>query len=163
MVNTDITIRSYEAWDFGLFKACYINYMNELALIMQEPISVDPDDYIDWLVHFEEANIYMLYKDSVQCGFLITGFGTNCCDGCDLFIMEFYIVPEFRKQGLGTAAMKNFISEHPGRYCLKVHKNNEIAQSFWSNLQNGIGSTDISDKITDPRPNKQFELKAFKI
>lgn len=64
-------------------------------------------------------------------GFLLVGFGGNTHTETDYYIAEFYIMPEHRRKGVATAAVKELLSLFPGKYCYHVLKKNITAHCFW--------------------------------
>lgn len=118
----------------------YQEYCRELDLYRSIPIVADDstvdiwcDDYINdpnctWRNIFDKES-----GDLV--GFLIIGKnGSEKHPDADYGIAQAYVKPEFRKIGLMTSAVHEYLEKHNGIYSLLVIKNNEYALKFWSKL-----------------------------
>lgn len=68
-------------------------------------------------------------------GFLILGkSGKEKHPDTDRAIAEAYVAPEYRRQGLMTAAVKDYESRHKCTYSLLVLRENMDALSYWEKL-----------------------------
>ena len=47
------------------------------------------------------------------------------------FIVDFYILPEHRGKGVGTAAFEHFLKAYKGDFFLYILEKNEPAREFW--------------------------------
>lgn len=77
--------------------------------------------------------------DGVLVGFLIVGTKNNCHPDADYYIQEAYILPGWRRKGIMSSAVGNFVRRHEGVYCLFVLKKNEVAKSFWRKVFSELG------------------------
>lgn len=77
-------------------------------------------------------------------GFCLVGFGDNTHTETDYYIAEFYILPEYRNNGIATAAVKELLSLFPGKYCYHILKENIIARQFWDHVQKECGCKPLS-------------------
>ena len=136
----------------------YRRYVNELEQYAPLPcrntaeIREDCDYYINtpgaaWI------NIFDPETDKLA-GFLIIGkspeekhFQT------ERSIAQAYILPKYRRRGLMTKAVKDYVSRHRTTYSLLVLKKNTYAAAFWENLFGKMGyrpmeifEMDIMDK-----------------
>ncbi len=51
---------------------------------------------------------------------------------------EFYVLPKFRRQGIGMFGAINLIKQHPGKWHIEYDARNRIGKLFWSKLVKGI-------------------------
>lgn len=79
-------------------------------------------------------------QEDETVGFIIVGSGdmdtapkTNWC------IHEFYILPEYRRKGVGIKALEKFQKMHTGKVCYFVLKQNTPAQAFWKAATERMG------------------------
>lgn len=92
-------------------------------------------------------------------GFLLVGFGDNTHPETDYYIAEFYILPEYRRIGIATAAVKELLSLFPGKYCFRVLKENINARCFWDYIQKECCSNPLS--LEDPCDFPDCDFFAF--
>ena len=107
------------------------------------PLYMDMED----LLHiYEKGNtwIYVIEKGTEIIGFFMIGINDNKHPMSDYYIGEYYIKPEFRRNGYGKTAISCFIKEHPGAYCLFIFKENLFAQNFWKQVFNDLKYVDES-------------------
>lgn len=76
-----------------------------------------------------------IMEDRTIQGFVITEEITYKVFHDILYIEEFYVVPEARKRGVGTEAVKKIVSGWGGDVFLYVLKNNFEANAFWSAVE----------------------------
>ncbi len=84
-------------------------------------------------------------KDGKIVGFLIMSTAPDCHPQTDYFLNQTFVLPEYRKQGLMSTTLKQFISEHPGKkYSIIIHRKNKWARTFWQAFFLTIGYTTMS-------------------
>ena len=71
--------------------------------------------------------------DKELIGFLIFS-RTMTHPKTDCYIAEAYVIPEKRHHHFMTKTAADYLSRHPGRYCLHVLRNNDKAKTFWLNF-----------------------------
>ena len=67
-------------------------------------------------------------------GFWVLGANGNCHPDADYFIAEAYIKPEYRREGIMSDRISDWIKTYGGKFCLFVLSKNEIAKKFWNKL-----------------------------
>ena len=72
-------------------------------------------------------------------GFWILGQNRNCNPDADYFIAETYIRPEYRREGIMSDRISDWIKTHGGKFCLFVLSKNEVAKKFWKNVFDRCG------------------------
>ena len=93
-------------------------------------------------------------------GFLVIGTDPNCHPDADYYIQEAYISPEYRRKGLMSKAVSDFIKEHEGTYCLFIIDNNEIALKFWSAVFKKTKYKSVN--LSEIRVNGPYSLYGYK-
>ena len=119
--------------------ALYRQYCKELDQFRSAPLTESDVTLYTWCESYLNdenctwRNIFT--KRNELAGFLIIGKG-----GCekhphaDYGIAQAYIDPKYRKAGLMTKAVNEYLEKHQGIYSLLVIKQNEYALKFWNNL-----------------------------
>lgn len=91
-------------------------------------------------------------------GFWILGKNGNCHPDADYFIAEAYIKPEYRREGIMSDRISDWIEKHRktgnrnGKFCLFVLSKNEVAKKFWKHVFDRCGYepyklSDIADDL----------------
>lgn len=80
-----------------------------------------------------------IWSDGECAGFLIIGRKPNCHPDADFYIAESYILPSYRRKGIMSKAVSEFVRLHSGIYCLLILKRNHYAKAFWKKLFNSLG------------------------
>lgn len=127
------------------FSSMYIAYDLELSQYFERP-RADPvtlQSIEDMLNYHFLKKFFVLSDSGEEIGFLLVGFGENTHHLTDYYIAEFFIQPEYRRAGVGLAAIKELLSLYPGKYCYHILKNNIIARSFWDSVKNTCGCKEL--------------------
>jgi predicted acetyltransferase len=98
----------------------------------------EPDYLPQWL-NEKGCHPYVAEVDGVPVGFVFVGdreFEHRDYDS-DFMVVEFWIAPEARRAGAGTALAKAVFAKHPGRWELNVLEKNARALRFWRGLTPG--------------------------
>lgn len=95
--------------------------------------------YISYV--FEDGIVVKkLYKDSEFVGFVIFEKIPNDIPYMDWFIMESYVEPKYRRQGIMSKGVKDFISDHKIKTIGYVTlPQNNTADRYWRNFFIGLG------------------------
>ena len=91
-------------------------------------------------------------------GFWILGKNGNCHPDADYFIAEAYIKPEYRREGIMSDRISDWIKKYRktgnrnGKFCLFVLSKNEVAKKFWKHVFDRCGYkpyklSDIADDL----------------
>jgi len=81
---------------------------------------------VDW--HFPNCG-YFWKEDSSIVGFVIKD---QCGEYSD--IGEFYIIPSYRKMGMGKKMAFSIFDHYPGLWQVRQIENADLAKSFWRNV-----------------------------
>lgn len=92
--------------------------------------------------------------DGSEVGFLIITKGELLKRGEDYRIEESYIKPEYRRKGLMSKAVKEYIAAHPGKYSLQMMLNNINSAKFWLPL---IGKMIYGNPMLHPGDDGDLE------
>ena len=85
------------------------------------------------------VDIFLPESKEIPVGFLILGYPPNCHPDADFYIEEAYIKPEYRRKGLMSGVVFNYIKTNPGTYCLFILNRNTVAYSFWFSVFAKLG------------------------
>ncbi len=81
-----------------------------------------------------------IYKDDKIVGFLIMSSAPVCHPDTDYLLNQTYILPEYRKQGLMSGALRWFMKKHPrSSYSIVILRKNKWARHFWQSFFDSIG------------------------
>lgn len=116
--------------------ALYKRYGDELNEICPEPADLAEEqkqnvilEYI-WNVRGCDQWIPIL-ADGEEVGMLIMSTPPNCHPETDFYISQAYVLPEYRRRGLMSAALEEYMASHVGKYGLIILQGNEEAEKFW--------------------------------
>lgn len=112
----------------------FSEYITEIRNLMNK--TIEPNEIHNM---FQEIKKDMRKRntewiDIGDVGFIIVGKSPNCNPSCDYYIEECYITPEYRRQGLMTETIKDYVTDHNGTYCMFIINENAIAKKFWESL-----------------------------
>ena len=108
------------------------NFEKPAQKIAQEE-AAGQDDRTDHLI--------MLGNDPV--GFIAIGRYPNSFTKTDVFVQEFFVLPERQRQGIGTKAVKKFLEEQSlPEVSMFILRNNAPALNFWDNAMLTAGYFD---------------------
>jgi ribosomal protein S18 acetylase RimI-like enzyme len=124
-------------------RAMMRDYFVELAVY--EDDAEDPDAHLErsWpemLADMLGRELQWIIADTQRAGFLIVRTLPDWPHTERLIasIVEFYVVPEFRRGGIGSAAVETLLAEHRdrGTYLMEadILVANEPAKAFWQRL-----------------------------
>ena len=136
--------------DKQVFKYLFGKYTTELRAI-DPKVELTEDDAFDYLT-YGHTSAYLIIVDAMTSGFFIVGEPPeNCPMCCDYYIQEFYVQDKFQNKGIGKTAIKQFISEHAGKYFLYVLLKNARAIRFWDKVisQNHCVKFTADEEITN--------------
>ena len=128
-------------------RAMMRDYFVELATY--EPEAEDPDELLgrswpEMLADMLGRELQWIVADDQRAGFLIVRTLPDWPHTERLIasIVEFYVAPEFRRGGIGTAAVETLLAEHRDRGSYFVEADiliaNEPAKAFWERLGFGV-------------------------
>lgn len=112
------------------------DYIKELYEF-DKGIPLDRDDYTlkQEFLFTPSTYHYFARLNGKVIGFAILGRADNCHPAADVYIEEFYILPEYRKQGIGYKVINHLLSDDNTAcyYCLRKNK---VARKLWNKVFN---------------------------
>lgn len=127
-------------------------YMDD-AEILDNFIKIRHGDVEHWMdVYPDNANNCAAHRTKHDIiGFWILGQNGNCHPDADYFIAETYIRPEYRREGIMSDRISDWIKTYGGKFCLFVLSKNEVAKKFWENVFDRCGYEpyELSDIAND--------------
>ena len=149
----------------------YLEYKQELCAI-DDIIPTEKDDrnYLanyDWMQdHPEVVEWVPITAEGTEVGFIIiSNYGDLDIMGdydyrFDYFILDSYIEPAYRRQGLMEKALRELLDRKPGTYGLYILKKNEPALNLWKKLWKTYPQTEEIELIKDKSGQEYaFEVK----
>lgn len=85
---------------------------------------------------------YPITLDGREIGYMEIGRAPNCHPECDYNILNIFIEEGERGKGIGRKFVTDFITNHPGIYCLDVPDKNRVIV-FWRKTFNGANYKEI--------------------
>lgn len=150
----------------------YLEYKQELCAIDDIiPTAKDDRNYLANYKfihdHPEVVEWVPIYAENgAEAGFiLLSAFGDLDIMGdydyrFDHFILDSYIEPPYRRQGLMEKALRELLARHTGTFGVYVMKKNEPAQNLWKKLWKTYPLTDEIELIKDQSGQEYaFEVK----
>jgi ribosomal protein S18 acetylase RimI-like enzyme len=142
-VSTPVALVPIAEMERPELRAMMRDYFVELA--SYDPDSEDPDEHLErsWpemLADMLGRELQWIVADAQRAGFLIVRTLPDWPHTERLIasVVEFYIAPEFRRGGIGSAAVETMLAEHRARGTYFVEADiliaNEPAKEFWQRL-----------------------------
>jgi len=90
--------------------------------------------YLDLYWEDSTRHPFFISQDSQIVGFVLINSITSFQEfNADYSIAEFYILPEFRRNGIGKKIAMMIFEQYPGKWEVKQQINNKKAIEFWRN------------------------------
>lgn len=90
--------------------------------------------YLDNYFTDNDRYAYFIYCDNKLAGFALIRQNPKCERVVDWSIAEFFVIYNYRRQGVATEAVKQLFEIHKGHYHLSYHKNNIASKIFWNKI-----------------------------
>ena len=121
-----------------------MDYVKELSAMNGDELPNPIDLNTKYISYIFDPNIVVkkLYKDSKFVGFIIfeSLIWQTEYPPFEWYVMETYVKPEYRKQGLVSKALKDFTVDHSVKsYGYVVLNENDYADNFWKNRFKELG------------------------
>ncbi|WP_367584483.1 GNAT family N-acetyltransferase [Paenibacillus sp. FJAT-26967] len=81
---------------------------------------------------------YLIMVDNRIAGFILVTSPPYVTDGIDYSVQELFLLPRYRGQGIGQAAVLHIFKHHHGHYEISMFRNNTKAVKFWSALLSSL-------------------------
>lgn len=139
-------------------------YLSELRQYNTNPIAEKtPIDYpyFDqyWL---EEKRIPLLFKQAGEnIGFALLNDFVLCPPfDATISMAEFYILPAFRKKGIGLMVASRIFKNYPGRWEIREMEKNIISQQFWRKVIGAFAGGEFRETWVSEGSNR-FLVQVF--
>ena len=121
--------------DAKLFKQMYMDYWRELSKYMkQKPLFTERD----YKVKYEQdvqLRKFFIQDEGQYKGFIILQYVDEySLKRPSWYVVEFYILPEFRRSWVGHNAVRHFVKTRRSDFFLYVIKANFPAHQFWDSI-----------------------------
>ena len=125
-------------------------YLTELSRF--DDISPDPKNekgeyvypYLD--NYWEEADRHPYL---FNCSEKIAGFALVSKEGDHYEMAEFYVLPEFRHRGVGTACAADIFRKHAGHWRIGFNRQNQASRQLWKKMTRNLAKGNIEEGETD--------------
>ena len=87
---------------------------------------------------------YLLYAGNELAGFALVRKGSDFYE-----IAEFYVLPPFRRVGLGTTCAGDVIRRYPGRWRIGFNRHNQPGRQLWKKVASRLASGDVEEGEAD--------------
>ena len=120
------------------------SYLTELSHFPDENPDYKDENGISQYTYFDaywEENSrfpYLLFSDGKLAGFALVRIDGGCCE-----MAEFYVLPEYRRLGLGTSCATDIFRKHHGKWRMSFNKQNQTSQQLWRKLARKLATGDI--------------------
>jgi predicted acetyltransferase len=95
------------------------------------PQTLDECSRYNWWIR-DDCELYTIFVEDTPAGFVVVcRTGPFLPEGIENELMDFYITPHFRRQGIGRIAAKLALDTHRGSWVVYQLKRNTPALSFW--------------------------------
>ncbi|MBR2564027.1 MAG: GNAT family N-acetyltransferase [Paenibacillus sp.] len=136
-----ILITKAEQQDKSILKNVMTLFLHDLSEFNQD-IEMNPQnglfelDVLDWFFEKEGLTPYFIrLHDQKIIGFILVQSGSfSNQEFADYVLNSFFIMKNYRRQGLGRAACKELFKHLPGRYAVGQLTTNIPAIQFWKNV-----------------------------
>lgn len=110
----------------------------------------------------ELVQSYFIYDDNQIIGFIVLQYVDEKYEVSPpmWYIVEFYILPEYRGRGYGTKTMEHFLDKHVEDFFYYILVENTPAKAFWAHITKTFGLKEVSClSVEDGDP--ELELHCF--
>ena len=119
-------------------------YLDELSRFPDEHLGYkdENDNYIYPYINFyweEDVRFpYLLYSNDEIAGFALINKNDDLWE-----ISEFYVKPEYRRQGIAEACTADIFRKHPGNWRISFNKYNIAGMKLWLKTAENLATGDI--------------------
>ncbi len=90
--------------------------------------------YLDYFWTEDNRWAYFILVDGILAGFAMVNDLPEVHDrDTDFQMAEFFVMPKYRRLGVGKAAFFKLLDIHKGRWHLRRHPKNQTSVQFWDN------------------------------
>lgn len=131
------------------FRKIYAAYLSALAKYTDFDESFEAImDQVVWECTWHGHKSYLVMLDNKPIGLVILGSWPNAFSRHDTYIQEFFILPEYQRNGYGTQVVEWIVNSGPvdDDISLYILPKNEPAKTFWTTA---LGGLDYRDRFED--------------
>jgi predicted acetyltransferase len=140
-----VTLKPVPLAEKATLRALFNPYLIEHAdLVDPQRRYGDPTEQPFFDLYWREPQRAPLWimAGEARAGFVLLNAHSPSGLGVDRSIAEFYVQPDFRRHGVGAAAVREALCRHPGQWELQVYKANSRAMAFWPQAIEASGASD---------------------
>ncbi len=142
----EVELHSVPLADREELEALVDRYLEELDALRDLPVGPSDARSYEYLpLYWEEPGRHPLFLVSrgERVGFALI---REIFDDATIQMSEFYIRPEWRRRGLGRAAVGEIWRRFPGSWELQVHPGNPAAAEFWARCIGEVESGSVTKR-----------------
>ena len=118
------------------------------------------DSYFD---EDEERMPFFIRLNDIVVGFvLINNHSVLSDDKTIKSVAEFFVMKKYRRIGIGTAAVDSLFKAYPGKWEIRIDRDNKVALSFWRKSIKDITKGRCEEKYLENEKLKGF-VETFKV
>lgn len=120
----------------ALFQTMFLRYMGELSAFHSQKNSDPIRTYEDYYLSDASLSKMFIVNNGNIVGFIILQYVDESYGIVypKWYIVEFYISPEYRRQGLGLETVKYFCTTRSNHFFIYILERNAIAKHFWNKV-----------------------------
>ncbi len=140
-----------------ILRALFARYLDVMAEWFEFEAATAYDDAHIWATG---NHVYLASLDGTPIGFALTGPAPKWA--AVLEVHEFFVLPEFHRQGAGQQLAAFVWSQHPGDWLVRVLTANTGAVAFWESAisRSSGGTFRADDQQVDGRTWRFFRFYA---
>ena len=132
---TDLIVRPAEAAEQSIMAELLALYLKEFATFTTIDRDANGQYLYPYLSHYwqdPQRFPFLMVNNHVILGLALVRLETDPLNGYQQMDMaEFFILPAYRRQGLGQLAAKTLFGRFPGPWLVRVLLSNVAAEPFW--------------------------------
>ena len=131
-----LTLSEVQQIEYREYADMFNAYMEYLCCEV-EPIELNCFEWGLFYQYFHNKGIrhYLIRDNSTVYGFVSIGVGKEAKPvGCDYYIVDTYIKPEYQRKGIGEWMVKDIRKRYRGTVFLYIKRGNKRAKSFWGKM-----------------------------
>jgi len=132
-MNISIELAAVEQKELltNLMEKYFYEFAQWSTVTMDEKGLYGCDEMVDKYFQNEKCFPYIIHVDDKIAGFAVAIGIDREKFGVDFYIAEFFIIYDYRKQGVGKVAANSIFDKHKGKWDLFFTPRNLLATKFW--------------------------------
>lgn len=115
----------------------------ERRVHLQDDGRFPPLPHVDQYWTETDRSVWFLRVEGVLCGFALLNRLSHCGLPVDFNVGEYFVARPYRRTGIGTRAIVQLLTEHPGVWEISISARNLPAQAFWPRAISGAKITGL--------------------